>query len=419
VDGQPGTRFRDVEIAPKDSMYVFVEATLDENYSSDILRIQDSIVFLTNGNVQDIDLVAWGQDVHMLHGKTLSGDVVWDAEKPYLIIDYAYVDSVSSLTIGPGTRVYMHRDAILYVDGTLQIAGIADEPVVFRGDRLEEFYNDIPGQWRFIYLSQQSRANRIDHAEILCGTMGVLISATPESGLQPDLEVTNTLINFMSSNGIYALNARVSASNVIIGDCGGACAGLVFGGRYDFTHCTLYNSWPTWYSNRKLPALYMSDYFATYGDDDKLIIYTGGSFEDAVFRNSIIYGNEQSELVFDSFEGDPLTYNFDHCLMKINTDSIDYTQDPSFSNIINNKEPKLDSIPVRYAPDSLSPAIDAGLAEYAIGVPFDLNGNDRLGDKAPDLGAIEWLPQEASLKSGEKSLESGVRSQESGVKRRR
>jgi hypothetical protein len=394
VDGQPGIRFRDVEIAPKDSMYVFVEATLGENFASEILRIQDSIVFLTNGNVQDIDLVAWGQDVHILHGETLSGEVIWDADKPYLIIDYAYVDSVSSLTIGPGTRVHLHRDAILYVDGTLQVQGTGDEPVVFRGDRLEEFYRDIPGQWGFIYLSQQSSGNRIDHAEILCGTMGVLISATPESGLQPDLEVTNTLINFMSSNGIYALNAGVSASNVVIGECGGACAGLVFGGKYNFTHCTLYNSWPTWYSNRKLPALYLSDYFATLDEENNILVYTGGSFEEAVFRNSIIYGNEQSELLFDSFYGNPLTYSFDHCLMKINTDSIDYEHDPFFSSIINYEEPKLDSIPVRYAPDSLSPAINAGLADYAIAVPFDLNGNNRLADEAPDLGALEWLPAE-------------------------
>ncbi|MCK4751345.1 MAG: hypothetical protein KAT15_30010, partial [Bacteroidales bacterium] len=51
VDGEPGTNFSNVEIAPKDSMYVFVEATLDPNEADDILRIQDSIVFLTNGNL--------------------------------------------------------------------------------------------------------------------------------------------------------------------------------------------------------------------------------------------------------------------------------------------------------------------------------------------------------------------------------
>ena len=46
----PGVHFQGLEIAPGDSMYVFVEATLDPNGSDEILRIQDSIVFLTNGN---------------------------------------------------------------------------------------------------------------------------------------------------------------------------------------------------------------------------------------------------------------------------------------------------------------------------------------------------------------------------------
>ena len=49
-------------------MFIFVEATLDPNETADILLIQDSILFLTNGNLQDVDLVAWGQDVHIIRG---------------------------------------------------------------------------------------------------------------------------------------------------------------------------------------------------------------------------------------------------------------------------------------------------------------------------------------------------------------
>jgi hypothetical protein len=391
VDGQPDTKFSNIEIAPKDSMYVFVEATLDYNYSEDILRIQDSIVFVTNGNIQDIDLVAWGQDVHIISEGELSGDVTWIADKPYLIVDYAYVDSAASLTIEPGVTVHFHRDAILYIEGSLQVLGTKEEPVRFLGDRLEEFYRDVPGQWGFIYLSESSHGNRIDHAEIRCGTLGVLISSSPESGLQPDLELTNTIINFMSSNGLYALNANVEASNLVIGECGGACAGLIYGGSYDFTHCTFYNSWPSWYSNRQLPALYLADYFATFDGDDNLLVYVGGQFEQAYFKNSIIYGNERTELVFDSFEDNKLNYRFDYCLMKIDTDSLDYENDPLFSNIINYEEPKLDSIPVLYSLDTLSPAIDAGLSGHAIGVPFDIEGINRLDDEAPDLGAYERI----------------------------
>ena len=46
VDGASGLRFSDLELAPHDSMYIFVEATLDPNGSDEILRIQDSIILL-------------------------------------------------------------------------------------------------------------------------------------------------------------------------------------------------------------------------------------------------------------------------------------------------------------------------------------------------------------------------------------
>jgi len=389
VDGEPGIRFSDIEIAPKDSMFIFVEATLDPNETDDILRIQDSIVFMTNGNQQDIDLVAWGQDVHIISEGWIDEDVNWINDKPYLIVDYLYVDSLSSLTIDPGVTVYMHYNALMYVDGTLEINGTLEEPVKFRGDRLEEFYDEIPGQWRFIYLSENSHNNIVENAEIIGGTMGFLISASPESGLNPDLKISNTKINFMSSSGIYALNAVVSASNLVIGDCGGACASLIYGGAYDFTHCTFYNAWPSWYSNRQLPALFMADYFANIDEDGNLVIYTGGQYEKAEFRNSIIYGNARMELVIDSYEDLPMNYFFDYCLTKILTDSLDYENDPGFSNIINNEDPKLDSIPVSYSLDTLSPAMNAGLPDHAITVPFDFDGNNRLDDEAPDMGAFE------------------------------
>ena len=391
VDGASGLRFSDLEIAPRDSMYVFVEATLDPNGSEEILRIQDSVVFQANGNIQDIDLVAWGQDVHMIGGEEIDQHTTWPAGKPYLIIDYLYVDSLASLTIDPGVKVHLHKDALIYVDGSLQVNGTLEEPVWFGGDRLEEFYDHIPGQWGLIYFSGSSHSNRISHTEIRNGTIGVLISAPPESGLMPDLEISNSVINRMSSSGIYALNAAVTGTNLVVGDCGGSCVALNFGGDYEFTHCTFANFWPTGFSNRQLPAVLLADYFVTYDEEGNLLLYPDGEFENAAFRNSIIYGSHAMELLIDSYNNLQLNYLFDHCLTRIDTDSLDYTADPLFSNIINNENPLFDSIPVVYELDTLSPAIDAGLPAHAVEVPFDLNGNSRLDDDAPDVGALERI----------------------------
>ena len=391
VDGVSGLRFSDLELAPRDSMYIFVEATLDPNDSDEILRIQDSIVFEANGNVQDVDLIAWGQDVHMIGEEIIDQNTTWEAGKPYLIIDYLYVDSLALLTIDPGVKVYLHKDALIYVNGSMQVNGTLEEPVCFAGDRLEEFYEHLPGQWGLIYFTENSHSNRISYAEIRNGTIGILISASPESGLMPDLQLDNTLISRMSSSGIYALNAALSAENLVVGDCGGSCVSLNYGGDYHFTHCTLANYWPHGFSPRKLPALWLADYFGTYDEGGNLVLYTGGEFDNAVFENSIIYGSKAMELLIESYDNLQLNYLIDYCLTRIHEDSTRYLEDPLITNIINNEEPLFDSIPVIYELDSLSPAIDAGLPAHATGIPFDMNGNSRLDDAAPDMGAYEWI----------------------------
>jgi hypothetical protein len=148
-------------------------------------------------------------------------------------------------------------------------------------------------------------------------------------------------------------------------------------------------NWPSWYSNRQLPALYLSDYFATFDDEGNLLVYAGGEFERAEMRNSIVYGNERMELALDSYDKSQLVYSFDHCLMKFDTDSIDFVNDPFFSNVIVNENPLLDSIPALYTLDTLSPAIDEGSIDFALEFPFDKEGKNRLADDAPDLGAFE------------------------------
>ena len=64
VDAVPGTTFKDVEVLGNDSIYVFVEVTVDPNKLNTPLVIFDQVVFITNGNLQQVVLEAWGQDAH-------------------------------------------------------------------------------------------------------------------------------------------------------------------------------------------------------------------------------------------------------------------------------------------------------------------------------------------------------------------
>lgn len=108
VDGIPTRDIHDVEILEKDSLYIFIEATLNSNEQDSILLIQDSIVFEFNSNVQDVDLLAWGQDVHFLDGETIKTET-WTSEKPYLIYNSILIDSNETLSIDAGVTIYFHK----------------------------------------------------------------------------------------------------------------------------------------------------------------------------------------------------------------------------------------------------------------------------------------------------------------------
>lgn len=390
VDGVSGSEFENFEIAPNDSMYVFVEATLNPNESPDILRIQDSITFSVNGNIQDIDLVAWGQNVHLYRDSVIDYSATWSADKPYLIIGGILVDTLQTLSIEEGVRIYMHRDAGIFIKGTLEMLGTVDNPVVVRGDRLESFYDDIPGQWFGIYFAPGSMNNLIDHADILNGTFGLWADSVVNHD-QPVLTISNTEINRMGYDGILGRGTTITAYNTVIGDCGNSCIELLYEGSYEFTHCTFANYWNDGYSNRKTPAVYLANYYA-YEDSLGEVILETRNIDKADFLNCIIFGNRANELVISKSEEGKLNYIFDRCITRFDEEKFNYYADPAFIGIINNADPKFDSLHVSYELDSLSPAIDRGLADYAEH-PYDKDKKEdsRLSDKAPDLGAYERI----------------------------
>ena len=59
VDGRKGDHFQDVRIQADDSLYVFVEVTVNPNASNQPLLVDDSIIFTTNGVKQSVRLEAY------------------------------------------------------------------------------------------------------------------------------------------------------------------------------------------------------------------------------------------------------------------------------------------------------------------------------------------------------------------------
>ena len=84
VDGalNKDNRFTNIELRAKDSLYIFVEVTVDPLDVNSPVFIKDSIVFLTNNNQQDVKLIAYGQNMEVLRNTTFSTDTTLTAEKP-------------------------------------------------------------------------------------------------------------------------------------------------------------------------------------------------------------------------------------------------------------------------------------------------------------------------------------------------
>lgn len=385
VDGNTGVQFKNVDIPPGDSIFVFVEATLNPNNSDSILLQEDSLQFFLNGRNQSVILAAWGQDVHLLRQKHIS-DQTWINDKPYLILDFLYVDSLSILTIEPGVRVYLHRDAVFLVGGTLVSNGSIDSSVYFRGDRLEKEYESIPGQWGGIYFLPGSKDNVLNYTSIRGGNFGVLVDTFLNAGV-PVVTITNSFIADHSSFGLLARGSIVLAANSVFANCGTSAIALIWGGSYEFYHCTIANR--RLYGNtRNTPAVFINNYY--------IDIYKNVRIRDiqkAYFGNCIIYGNRQYEFEIDK---DPdnngmLEYTIDHCIGKFSSPGLNANH---ILNSVNNQDPKFISWDeYNFELDTLSPAKDIGNVLTGMLFPYDKNGKNRMDDGKPDAGAFERIEE--------------------------
>jgi hypothetical protein len=148
-------------------------------------------------------------------------------------------------------------------------------------------------------------------------------------------------------------------------------------------HSTVANYW-NW-SNRTTPSVVVTDY---YNLNDTVIFY--GELVRAEFLNMIIYGDKENEFaVFPRDPGDTLNYLLDHVLLR-EKEGEEPADTSRYRTVFYNHDPGFVSVwDYDFHPDTLSFAIDRGAPAYGMMVPFDLDGNDRMADGKPDLGAYE------------------------------
>lgn len=395
INGVSSNEVQNLEIAPFDSLYIFVEVTVDPSGQNLPLIVKDSIEFVTNSNRQDVDLMAWGQDFKLVKGK-IPKNTIWTNERPYLVYADAYVDSTSSLTIDAGTKVYFRKEAGLHVEGKMLAKGTVENPILFQGDRLDAVYANVPDQWDGISIYPGSKNNELSNLEIKNANIGLLIGNVGDKG-SAEVKLNNVKIQNMANAGIFAMESDIKATNCLITNCGYYAVALLVSGNYEFNHSTIANFWPQYgLKARTTPAVYISNILNVAKDKKDYI----GDITKADFSNCIITGNvvSNNELYLKVNSEKTLNYKFDRCIIQLNKTDVFKTNPQHYLNCFKVRPDSIFVDPYKkynFELDSLSRAKDVANRTISKLYPSDIKGRDRFLDNGPDIGAMERQEKKA------------------------
>ena len=374
-----GKEFENIELLARDSMYVFIETTIDifplvENETQFLYT--DVIVFENTSGVQKVELVTLVRDAVFIFPNrdaegvletlafdtngdgiddetTVNGRFLQDSEltftndKPYVVYGYAAVGDGKTLNINPGARIHFHADSGLLItnNASLHVNGLPsldsellENEVVFEGDRLEPLYEDVPGQWQTIWLFSGSTDNVINYATIKNGTIGVLCDGNQQDSTK--LEITNSQVYNHSNFGILGRATSVIAENIVINNSGLSSFAGTFGGNYNVTHSTIANYWTS--SFRQYPALLLNNFIV---DAENTV--TTNPLMAANFTNCIIYGNDNPELFFENENSEDFNFKFTNSLIYFEDPNVnfsspeyDFSNTTLYENVIFNNDPQ-------------------------------------------------------------------------------
>ena len=394
--------FIDVRISPRDSLFVFVEATLADNSTNAPQFQSDEIIFTVNGVQQRVIVKAYGQDVVILRAKVFEESVTLSNEKPYLVYDSLTVNEGVTLTIPEGTTFFMHNKSWFKVLGNIKATGTQEHPVVFRGDRMDFLidipYDRVPGQWEGMWFAASSFDNEFEQVRIRNGMIAMAFESSDPDKLK--MRLTNSILTNVNGDLLSAENCYIVVENSELSNAAGALAYLT-GGKYSFTQCTLANYLPAW-NGMTTTGQTVVIYNYNYDDQNNKIALP----VEAGFFNSIIYGSNtrvgEYAINRDSIDnpGTPMDYTFQNCLLLKQNGQNDgqrlieciFNKDPKF---VKSTPESLDKSTYDYSfdfrLDSISPVINKGNLSIAASLPYDMNGIYRLGDEGPDIGAYEWF----------------------------
>ncbi len=379
VDGLPGRSFNNIQVLAKDSIFIFVETTIDinDNTNNNEFLYTDQILFEGGSNQQKVELVTLVKDAVFLFPADLGNgifetlnlgtdpegnnvliqgfflddnELTFTNEKPYVIYGYAAVPPTKTLNIQPGARINFHFGGGILVANNASIKALgapSDDPIamenqiIFEGDRLEPDFADVPGQWGTIWCTSGSTNNQFEYVTIKNSTVGILME---NNDGDETLTLRNVQIYNSTNVGLLARTGNIYGENVVINNSGQTSLSCSFGGSYEFNHCTFANYWTQGF--RQFPAVAIDNVF----DTGETLLTT--DLIKADFTNCIIYGNERRELSLFRGESGIFNFNFRNSLIRFEDPQGDFADNPLydfnnvslFSSCVFNEDPAFQNV---------------------------------------------------------------------------
>ncbi|WP_131536285.1 hypothetical protein [Pedobacter nototheniae] len=362
INGENTSLKMNLVINGKDSLNLFIKVTINPNATNLPFLVQDSIILNTNGNRKVIQLLAYGQNAVFINNGVINTNTTWTNTLPYVVNDVLTIKNGATLNIAPGTKIFFHKDSRMNVEGFLNASGTLNEPILFCSDRLEDIYNDEPGQWSGLYLKANGNG-LIKNAIIKNASVGIT-SDSLSGNSSPKLIITNSIIKNMQVAAYIGYHSELIAFNNLIYNCGNYIIYGIGGGNYNLKQNTFAGYNPT--LPRKTAALTFSDYLSASVYNKMQINLT----------NNIIWGSLVNEIDIQQKSKTIIQTNIANNLIKTSTTSFG-----SNANILNNDPLFVNPKNNNFLLSNSSPASKKGI-NLTSDSYFNLHLNKDILDKA-------------------------------------
>ncbi len=275
----------DFEIRKGDSIRVFVELTAPITQRDTPQRIEDMLVFkLENGREQPLKLSAYSWKAIFIDEELIvDGDMTIDERQPIVVKKGIVVRKDATLTLSHA-QLYFHDGAGIEVQGTIKA-----DSCLFRGDRLDRMFSYLPydrvsGQWKGIFIEQDSKDNVFQDCEIRSSYTGIACAQNAS------ISLLRCAIHNCKGTGLELNESTASVDSCRISNTLGDCLNVI-GSVVKINHSTLAQFYP--FSAARGVALRFD------------------AESNIVCDNTLVTGYEE-----DVIMGDGVDYYFENCILR-------------------------------------------------------------------------------------------------------